>query len=150
MIEKNEDIWKAGAFSDKCDKAVQVCARKRFSWHSVITIAKRIEIQGSTLNVVVAAAGQDFRNSTPHDLTNASVTALIISKQRRFRQYGNRMRVYLEYGDSTIVGVDVDLRETEQEVQETLLNSERSGRLKMPMPSALLGFLKNSKIFTNF
>ncbi|NNE36313.1 MAG: hypothetical protein HKN13_13835 [Rhodothermales bacterium] len=147
MIKTNRDIWKAGAFSDKCDKAVQVCARKRFSWHGIIAIAKRIEIQGSRLNLVVAAAGQDFRNSTPHDLTNASVTALVISKQRRFRQYNNKMRVYLEYGDSALVRVDVDLRETEQELRANFLGPEPSGQLKLPMPSALFGFLKKMPKF---
>lgn len=142
MIRSNDDIWRAGAFSDKCERAEPICGRKRFSWRGIITVVQRIEDQGGTLNIVVAAAGQDCRNPTAHDLTHAAVSALVISKQKKFRCYSERTRVYLEYAQSTIVAVDVDLVEAEHQVSQQLLASDPAGKLRTPLPSALVGFLQ--------
>jgi hypothetical protein len=142
MIKSNEEIWRAGAFSDKCEKAEPICGRKRFSWRGIITVVQRIEDQGGALNIVITAAGQDCRTPTEHDLTHASVSALVVSKQKKFRCYSKRMRVYLEYDHSTIVAVDVDLRDAERQVWQQLLVSEPAGKLRTPLPSILVGFLQ--------
>jgi len=150
MIKSNDEIWRAGAFSDKCEKAEPICGRKRFSWRGIITVVQRIEDQGGTLNIVIAAAGQDCRNPTSHDLAHASACALVLSKQRKFRRYSERMRVYLEYPRSMIVAVAIDPCEAERQVRRRFLDLEAADKLRSPLPSCLLDFLARSQKNRNF
>ena len=147
MIRNNDDIWKAGAFNDRRDKPARICSRSRMTWRGIITVVERIEVVGRTLIVVIDAAGSDDRQPSNHDLTNAAVATLIVSKQRRFRRYRNRIRTYLQYGRSTLHQIDVDLSVIEKQVYRDYLMQQTAVDTRLPMISPLFSIVKKIRRF---
>lgn len=141
----NEDIWKPTTWNSKRERSIRVCGRKRFFWHTIYTVVERVEIQGSTLIVVVAAAGQDYRNPTEHDLANSAAAAFVVAKQRKFKPYRGDLRIYLEYPGSIVLGIDVDIDETEDRIRSSMLKEKSRGQLQLPIPSMFFNLLQKMR-----
>ncbi len=92
------------------------------------------------LVVVIAAAGSDPSNPTKHDLTNAEISALVVSRQLRFRRY-RRRGVYLEYRGPNLREVRVDLPEIAKRVRDGLATSQTVDRQVDRTPSPIVSFL---------
>lgn len=109
MNDRNRWIWLAGAFQNRCNRPELICERRRFEWRGITALVQRVMLYRKRLVIVIAAAGNDPRNPTEHDLTNAQISALVISRQSQFRR-NNRLGVYLEYPGPTLLEVRLDLR----------------------------------------
>ena len=138
--EQNRSIWLAGAFGDKSSQPKQICGRQRFEWRAITALVQRIMVDGKRLVIVVAAAGSDPRNPTQHDLTNAQISALIVSRQSQFRRY-RCLNLYLEYRGPTLLEVRVDLRKIAWRLRNRWANCEAEDSHSYKTPSPILAFL---------
>jgi hypothetical protein len=145
VIRNNVDIWRAGAFNDKRNKPVQLCARSRFLWKGVFTVVERISLDGRDLMIVVSAASPDCRNPSQHDLQHCALSSVVVLKQRRFRRYRKHVRTYLEFSSGTLTLIDVDLSAAELQIRQSIARPRKRGQLDFPIMTALVSYLSRDR-----
>ena len=139
MTISNGTIWQAGAFSDKRSLKV-LCGPRTFRWKGLITRVEYVLVEKRKLVVVVSASGSDPRKPSEQDTLNAQLAALIVKHQRRFKISRSQISVYLLYGNSTRVEVDVNIRNAELFVD----NYRKTSRLDdtgVTLPTPVLSYL---------
>ncbi len=140
MDDRNSGIWRAGAFQTNCHRPRLICGRRRFEWRCITALVQRIMLYKKRLVIVVAAAGSDPNNPTEHDLTNAQISALVISRQRRFCR-NRRLGVYLEYRGPVLREVRLNLPEIARRVGNGLANGQTVDPNGDQTPSPIISFL---------
>lgn len=115
---------------------------REFRWKSLIAKVEYVLQYRDRNCVAVLAAGNDPRNPSKHDILNAKLTAVVVSRQIRFRFSGKSLTVYLKYPHNTQREVEVDLEVTMRMVEQHLAQSRQVGKTH-PVPTPALAYLLN-------
>jgi len=119
-----------------------ICGPGEFRWRSIIARVEYILEYDNRLCVIVLANGVDPRHPNEQDTTNAELTAVVVSRQIRFRLSTKRLSVFLKYAGHTQCEVDVDIPKATKLVRNYLRNSRQTDE-QWPLPTSVLGYLMN-------
>ena len=119
-----------------------LCGPREFRWRSVIARVEYVLQYSDRICVAVLAAGGDPRIPNEQDVLNAKLTAVVVSRQIRFRLSGKPITTYLKYAGNMQREVEVDLRATTRMIKEHLAQNRHS-RETHPVPTPLLAYLLN-------
>lgn len=128
----------------RCNVVELLCGPREFRWKSLVARVEYVLQYRDRNCVVVLAAGNDPRIPSKQDVLNAKLTAVVVSRQFRFRFSGKPLTTYLKYAHNTQreVEVEVDLETTTRMIKQHLAQSRQLGKAH-PVPTPALAYLLN-------
>jgi len=119
-----------------------LCGPREFRWKSLVARVEYILQYHDRNCIVVLAAGNDPRIPSKHDVLNARLTAVVVSRQIRYRLSGKPITTYLKYAGNTQREVEVDLDATTRMIKQHLAQSRQLGKAHA-VPTPALAYLLN-------
>lgn len=119
-----------------------LCGPRVFRWKSLVARVEYVLQYRDRYCIVVLAAGNDPRIPSKHDVLNAELTAVVVSRQFRFRFSGKPLTTYLKYAHNTQREIEVDLDATTRMMTQHIARSRRLGN-GHPIPTPALAYLLN-------
>jgi len=139
----NERIWKAGYFNHKRTAMRELSNDSTVTWLGVVARTERLLADGDRLVVVVATANSLCIEPSAHDVLNAQLSALVVSKQGFARSF-ETINTYLQDQNERRFEVETDLKRIERKFRTDFLARRRNHHSDPPIPSPVACFLMAS------
>ena len=136
----NKRIWMAGHFDTKRTPMRELPNRSALAWRGVVARAKQLLADGDRLIVIVATANSLCTEPSAHDILNAQLTALVISKQEFARSF-EMIKTYLQDQSECRFEVETDLKRIERKFRTKFLAQRKHQLPGSPIPSPVACFL---------
>ena len=142
MNNKDNPSLQLSLYPCRSNAVKLLCGPSEFRWNSLVARVEYVLQYRDRNCVIVLAAGNDPRIPSKHDVLNAKLTAVVVSRQIRFRFSRKPLKTYLKYAHNTQREVEVDLDLTAKMIKQHLAQSRQPAQAH-PVPTPALAYLLN-------